>query len=92
MTRTRVRVRWGRVAALAAALVLPVGAQAVAGASSGVRPASHRAYVVHPGDTLWSIAGHLAGPGADPRPLVDELLQANGGASVIVPGETLQLP
>ena len=46
-------------------------------------------YVVEPGDTVWSIAAALA-PDADPRPLVDEIVDANGGASLDV-GQRLEL-
>jgi hypothetical protein len=46
--------------------------------------------VVQPGDTLWSIVGSYR-PGADPRPLVDELSAARDGAP-LVPGETIRLP
>jgi Tfp pilus assembly protein FimV len=74
------------------AFALPLGAHAAASGATGDRsPASTRTYVVQPGDTLWSIAEHLSGPGVDPRPLVDELEQANGSGT-IVPGESLQLP
>ena len=49
--------------------------------------------MVRAGDTLWSIAARIAGPQADPRPVVDELVQANHvSTGVIVPGETLRLP
>ena len=45
---------------------------ATAGAS---RPTHHpvHLYVVEPGDTLWGIASRVAGPAADPRPVVDAL-------------------
>ncbi|MFN2543681.1 MAG: LysM peptidoglycan-binding domain-containing protein [Actinomycetota bacterium] len=87
----RVRVRWGRVAVLAAAFLIPLGAHAAAGATDDpARPA--RVYVVQPGDTLWSIAVHVAGPGADPRPVVDELADSNGISGPIVPGQRLELP
>jgi hypothetical protein len=54
-------------------------------------PASQSAngYVVQPGDSLWSIAQTLA-PGADPRPLVDELARARGNAP-LRPGEVIRL-
>ena len=46
--------------------------------------------VVRPGDTLWSIVERYR-PGADPRPLVDELSAARDGAPLVV-GETIRLP
>jgi nucleoid-associated protein YgaU len=52
----------------------PVGA----GASTSPAPTE---WVVQPGDTLWSIAERLR-PGADVRPLVDELAARAGGADV----------
>jgi nucleoid-associated protein YgaU len=65
---------------------------ATAGAS---RPAPHpvRVYVVQAGDTLWGIATRVAGPGADPRPVVDRLIAANGLAGPdVAPGMVLRLP
>jgi len=65
---------------------------AMAGAS---RPTPHpvHVYVVEPGDTLWSIATRVAGPGADPRPVVDGLIAANHLAGPdVVPGTVLRLP
>jgi nucleoid-associated protein YgaU len=60
------------------------------GAAAGARPRFH---VVRPGDTLWSIASRVAGPGADPRPVVDRLARLNRVADgVIVPGQRLALP
>ena len=46
-------------------------------------------YVVQPGDSLWSIAEALA-PGADPRPIVDELARERGDAP-LRPGEVVEL-
>jgi hypothetical protein len=43
--------------------------------------------VVQPGDSLWSIARHIA-PDRDPREVVDALVQARHTSSVI-PGETI---
>ena len=57
--------------------------------SFGGEPAATVTYVVEPGDTVWSIAAALA-PDADPRPLVDEIVDANGGASLDV-GQRLEL-
>jgi hypothetical protein len=53
------------------------------------RPAASES-VVKPGDSLWSIAAKLE-PGRDPRPVVDELTAARGGAP-LVPGEVVTLP
>jgi LysM repeat protein len=78
------------VATLAAAFLVPLGAHAAAGASDRSEPP--RTYVVKAGDTVWSIAVGLAGPGEDPRPVVDDLMAANHLDETIVPGETLQLP
>ena len=47
-------------------------------------------YVVQPGDTFWSIARRLE-PRGDPRPLVDRLVAAHGGATLHV-GERIPLP
>jgi hypothetical protein len=53
-----------------------------------VRPAT--AYVVQPGDTLWSLATTFHGPWSRGAYL-DRLLDANGGAELEV-GQLLQLP
>jgi len=61
--------------------------------TSHAAASSHRVYVVRPGDTLWSIALRLGGPGADPRPLVDRLTALNHVRDAgITPGERLVLP
>ncbi len=39
-------------------------------------------YVVQPGDTLWAIAGEIAQPGEDVRPIVDELKVITGGSQL----------
>ncbi len=54
-------------------------------------PASQSAdgYVVQPGDSLWSIAQALV-PGADPRPVVDELARERDNAP-LRPGEVIRL-
>ena len=54
------------------------------------RPAAASQSVVQPGDSLWSIAARLE-PGHDPRPAVDALAAARGGAP-LVPGEVVTLP
>lgn len=83
-----------RVAAAVLGLVLVVVAGRAAGAALGGGPlvASERrpsvtTYVVQPGDSLWSIAEELEA-GRDPRPVVDALAEARGGAP-LVPGETI---
>jgi hypothetical protein len=55
-----------------------------------VEPARPARVVVGPGDSLWSIAERLE-PGEDPRPIVDALAEARGGAPLI-PGETIVWP
>jgi LysM repeat protein len=47
------------------------------------------AYIVQPGDTLWSIASSLTDGGI--RDYVAELISLNGGASIDV-GQRLVLP
>ncbi|HET9091070.1 MAG TPA: LysM domain-containing protein [Acidimicrobiales bacterium] len=47
-------------------------------------------YVARPGDTLWSIATRVE-PGADPRPLVDQL-EAQLHGRQLQPGDGLLLP
>lgn len=81
----------GLASALWAGLGAPGGALTVSGRSSprasvGGRPA----YVVQPGDTLWTLARRLD-PHGDPRPLVDRLAAAHGGATLRV-GERIALP
>ncbi|MGZ4726583.1 MAG: LysM peptidoglycan-binding domain-containing protein [Acidimicrobiales bacterium] len=68
------------------------GASADAGASAApVAPAAPSAapaaYVVQPGDTLWSIARHLR-PSGDIRPLVDALAD-RAGPGPLEAGESL---
>jgi LysM repeat protein len=63
-----------------------------AGAGAAHRP-GHQTYVVRPGDTLWAIASRLAGPEADPRPLVDRLARTNHvDAGLIHVGDVLVVP
>lgn len=71
----------GRPAPAAAADPTPV-ATAAALPAGGV-------WVVQPGDSLWSIAAAVA-PGADLRPVVDELARRAGGGS-LQPGQRIAL-
>ncbi len=98
--RARVATRatyWRRrlaVAALAIGLVFVMAqAGAALGGTSSPLVASERrpavvSVVVRPGDSLWSIARRLA-PGSDPRPVVDALVAARHGTT-LVPGETVE--
>ena len=56
------------------------------------RPASSSIVEVtaRPGDSLWSIVQRTF-PGEDPRPRVDELMEARHGAA-LVPGEVVGVP
>src|SRR5262249_7812473 len=91
MRRTHVRNR--RIAALfVAALVFVPVAKSAAGTThkEAVRT---RAYVVQPGDTLWSIAGTTEGSNQDPRPLIDQIVSTNGvDPGNLVPGQVLRIP
>ena len=91
--RRRRAVAAGLVVALV--LVLWAASSALGGDPLPVServPALHpgEVYVVQPGDTLWSIAQRLK-PHDDPRPVVDRLVAAHGGATIHV-GERLPLP
>jgi hypothetical protein len=59
-------------------------------APSGAQSAAAQAWVVKPGDTIWSIATSLDRHG-DVRPLVDRLSKEVGGAP-LYPGETIAIP
>jgi nucleoid-associated protein YgaU len=79
------------VATLAASGLGFLAGHAVAGAARP-GPAHVRAYVVRPGDTLWTIAGRVDA-GADPRAVVDALIAGNHlRDAAIAPGQVLRLP
>jgi Tfp pilus assembly protein FimV len=68
-------------------------ARAGAGPRFAAEPASQRTYTVRSGDTVWGIASRIAGPEADPRPLVDRILRQNDlRATSLRAGQTLVLP
>jgi hypothetical protein len=67
-----------------------LGGSPLAAPGRGPTAIAARTIVVRPGDTLWAIAGRIA-PGADPRPVVDDLVRVNGDRT-LVPGETLRWP
>ncbi|HEY3722476.1 MAG TPA: hypothetical protein VGN59_03840 [Acidimicrobiia bacterium] len=82
------------VVLVALALVL-VAAQAGAALGSSPlaapgRPPSVARYVVRPGDSLWTVARHVA-PGSDPRPVVDAIAAARHDAPLLI-GETVVWP
>jgi nucleoid-associated protein YgaU len=99
MSRTRVRRR--RLAVTIAATLLAVaglqGLTREAGAgvgSTAQRDRSRdRTYVVRPGDTVWRIAERVADPGADLRPLVHGIVDANRvDPGNLTAGQTLVIP
>jgi hypothetical protein len=60
------------------------------GTSEQSRPAVSRVQVVRPGDSLWTIA-RRARPDGDIRPVVDRMVAARGGPTVLV-GERVVVP
>ena len=91
--------RRGRRLALALALggAVALGsfvAPLVQGADGGeLQLAGERSVVVEPGDTVWSIAGEVAGVDQDVRTVVDAIEELNDlEGSALVPGQVLALP
>jgi nucleoid-associated protein YgaU len=84
------------VAALALGGAVALGASIaplVDGDDGGLRLAGEGSVVVQPGDTVWSIAGEVAGDGRDVRVVVDAIEELNDlEGSVVVPGQVLELP
>jgi LysM repeat protein len=73
------------------ALVLGPLATPAAATSTTTRPAL-ATIVVHPGETLWSIANRVA-PNADPRETITALREVNNLPSAdVYPGEQLVVP
>jgi hypothetical protein len=69
----------------------------VATAGRGWEPApvaaTSRSYVVRAGDTLWQIARRQVGPSGDPRPVIEDIRDANGlRTAALAPGARLVLP
>ena len=83
-----------RARVLAVVLVVAAFLLVVPGLARGdgpERPERRVAYVVEPGDTLWSIARRVA-PGRDPRPVVDALVTANDLHGGLQAGQELSVP
>lgn len=79
------------VVAVLAALVLGPLATPAAATSTNAAPAL-ASVVVHPGETLWSIATRVA-PNADPRETITALREVNNLPSAdVYPGERLIVP
>jgi hypothetical protein len=98
--RSQVSIYWRRrVLVLVAAVLVVLAGRAALGALGGGplaapetpagRGGAAAVYVVHPGDTYWSIARSLQ-PTGDVRALVDKLSSEHGGAP-LQPGEQLAL-
>ncbi|MGY1671747.1 LysM peptidoglycan-binding domain-containing protein [Geodermatophilus sp. SYSU D00710] len=84
---------------LVAVLVLAAGVggavlgREVLAPEQGLRLAGESSVVVQPGDTVWSIAGEVAGPEQDVRVVVDAIEELNDlEDSAVVAGQVLRLP
>jgi nucleoid-associated protein YgaU len=65
----------------------------VGGGDGGLRLAGGSSVVVESGDTVWSIAGEVAGNEQDVRVVVDAIEELNDlEGSAVVPGQVLRLP
>jgi Tfp pilus assembly protein FimV len=99
-TRLRITRRGRRV--LTAVVALPIsialgaaiigGGAALASRDVGAPASSFRTVTVEAGESLWAIAQRVA-PTADPRDVVDAIVQLNALNDVTVsPGERLAIP
>lgn len=77
------------VLALGLALASLVTAPRSPSAPSLGTPVARVSVVVQPGDTVWSVASDVSG-GDDPRPIVDAIVAANGGADLVA-GQRLDI-
>jgi nucleoid-associated protein YgaU len=69
-----------------------LGALLTGPADDGLQLVGESSVVVESGDTLWSIAGSVAGSD-DVRPVVDAIQELNGlSGTDLVPGQVLRLP
>jgi hypothetical protein len=96
MARTHVRRRRRLAAALLLIAVFAVGSPVALAVAESEAPGppddTGPAYVVEPGDTLWSIATRSA-PDRDPREVVHLIVELNDLDTVsLVPGQRISLP
>lgn len=92
---TRRARRLGLVLGLTVGVALGswVGSVVAGGEEGGLRLAGESSVVVHPGDTLWSIAAAVTGEGDDVRAVVADIRERNDlPDAVVVPGQVLVLP
>lgn len=81
------------VLALALGCAVALGSLVEGAGDGGLQLAGERSVVVEPGDTVWSIAGEVAGADQDVRTVVDAIEELNDlEGSVLVPGQVLELP
>jgi hypothetical protein len=86
-----VAILLGLFIGLRALLGGPVGGPlASVGSPGSAQPAVAKIWIVHPGDTLWTIA-LASGAHGDIRPLVDKL-SAEVGGQPLQPGERIVVP
>jgi Tfp pilus assembly protein FimV len=85
----RIRARVVAIVLFVAALL--VVAPGLARGDGPERPAPRVAYVVEPGDTLWTIARRVA-PDHDPRPVVDAMIEVNDLRGGLQAGQELSVP
>jgi hypothetical protein len=82
--------------ALGATVVVIAGMMLFAGGSGAVSSAGSagapRAITIHPGQTLWSVAGRYAPDGVDPRAYVDAVLALNHLSAPPAAGQRIRLP
>jgi nucleoid-associated protein YgaU len=88
--------RRGRAVVVVGALLLGSGALFSAQAAQAEAPVSSvavSAHTVRSGDTLWSVASTVAGPGEDVRDVVAEIIRLNGMSdSSLTVGQMLLIP
>jgi nucleoid-associated protein YgaU len=93
LTRRGRRLALGVAVGAAVALGLVVAPLVEGASDGGLRLAGDRSVVVEPGDTVWSIAGEVAGADQDVRTVVDAIEELNDlEGAALVPGQVLELP